>query len=384
MRRSGILPRVTIAAVALALTACLADRATAPRSPSIPSLDVVATDVTQAFPANIPTCDANLIAAAEQAGRIVALPGKPNEKGILLATQQDIAGNTIEVWCLKARERVHGGPDLGYLFTPKGAAEGVWIGACTLVTGQNYFTLRVDEIVNGTGGQLFFNKFTGFSWKNFEKDDGTANAKKDFEYDYVVATGKLTITRTQGAYKDTTAANGTKIRIYRSMVVETQKGGPINAPKNFEDLKLNGTQITLNSGRGGVANEGVGLAMNADRAGLLRFSLSGTALGGLGTVAAPFTGAPFQIRAGDVLTIGGTALHDPAVAGNAALASFGGWVAGAVTATSVSFVATADALLLPGLGIDGFEVGSPSRPSSVPWFYAGEEQFSNAAGVIAH
>src|SRR5271169_5042850 len=177
--------------------------------------------VTQSF-GNITPCNPETVAAKRRAGQIIDnIAGKRGEKGFQTgATITDVNGNTIAVYCLLANDK-HSGPDQAALFTPKDKP-GVWVGACTLLTGQNVFNLMVDKIYRSPDGGSFLGAVTGFKWENYENitaadktrletTDATSTAAtyKDYEYSYDVATNKLTIDKTEGKSKKQEFARGT-------------------------------------------------------------------------------------------------------------------------------------------------------------------------------
>ena len=275
----------------------------------------------------------------------------------------------------------HGGPDLGYLYTPKGK-NGVWIGACTLTTGQNLFTIKTDKLLPGPDGGATFNKFTGFTWKNYANDDGKETVKKDFEYDYDAVKDKLSISRTEGKYVDVKNANGKTARVFDFKVVETQKDGAIAAPEKFEDLKLNGTQIAAGDADNQLSKAGMALARKpTEDKSHFAFTLSSHSLFGTGTDTDPFTGLEIEVFSGDILSIGGTHIHDASVTGDAFSSLFGGWVFDSLNDNSVTFRATMHALLEPGTLIDGFSFfADPTHVIS--WFYLGADELASSAAVI--
>ncbi|MFO0898922.1 MAG: hypothetical protein U0836_15970 [Pirellulales bacterium] len=331
------------------------------------------------FPTNV-LCTKEVLKEAEKNKMLVAVPGKAGEKGHLQGQLVDSKGNMIEVWCLQANND-HGGPDLGYLYTPKGG-KSVWVGACSLVDGQNHFWLSYDKLVgakvNGVP-TVIVEEFKGFRWHNFQADDGKNNKKVDYEYKYTVAGDKLAISRTEGTWVN--SAVFPFPRIYQSTVKETEKNGPTKAPEQFKDLKLNGTQITLGDIDNTKAIQGLAAVYDAvSPQGLLQYSLLAQALSGSGVPNDPFTGLVTTVDPGDVFSIAGAGIHDPVVSG---LAAQEGWVLAGLDENMVSFRydGLTQLVLQPGSAIDGFRFASEAPLGDVTWGVASQSEFG---GYFSH
>jgi hypothetical protein len=331
------------------------------------------------FPTNV-LCTKEVLKQAAAKKMLVDVPGKPGEKGHLQGQLIDSKGNMIQVWCLEANKD-HGGPDLGYLYTPKGG-KGVWVGACSLVDGQNNFWLSYDKVVgakvNGVP-TVIPEEFKGFRWHNFQKDDGKNNKKVDYEYKYTVAGDKLAVSRTEGTWMNSTVFPFP--RIYRSTVQETEKGGPIKAPEQFKDLKLNGVQITLGDIDNTQAIQALAAVYDpASPQGLLQYSLWAQPLSGSGTPNDPFTGLETTVDPGDVFSIAGEGIHDPLVSG---LAAQLGWVLAGLDENMVSYRYDGQTplLLQPGSAIDGFRFSSEAPLGEVTWGVASQSEFG---GYFSH
>jgi hypothetical protein len=337
-----------------------------------------------------------LIDLEKTSGRkyIEDVPNKAGEKGILFRTIDDKAGNKADVWCLLERkdargQRIHGGPDLALLYTPKGG-KGVWVGACTLEDGFNFFTYDYDKWDKQDNKA---EKFTKFRWRNRQNDDGTGNEKKDFEYEYDVKEEEqgrkgLTITRTKGKYvtnefpDPVNPSRTMKERDYFSEVEERQQGGPIKAPEDFKDLKLNNNQLTLESGDRGIGAQPVTVVLSPQSPpGRFEYALVTSNLGGSGAPEDPVIGVRAMVKPGDVLTIAGAQIRDPFVTGLASQIQFGGWVVDDFNDTFVSFKVMSEAEFHPGFEVTGFGFLSDGGKGQVRWGLASTNEFSGSSGV---
>jgi hypothetical protein len=148
-------------------------------------------------------------------------------------------GDTLEVWCVDKNAN-HGGPALGYYFTPKGK-DGVWVGLCKFADGLNNYYVETDRAGNVTRTQ----------WMNY----GFPDDSKDvyiLVFTYDVATNSLTVEKIWGRWskdrngKWTFGAPVGKQKNVKEVIKP--------APTKFEDLKLEGTSLlTANCGCGGDA-----------------------------------------------------------------------------------------------------------------------------------
>jgi hypothetical protein len=326
-----------------------------------------------------------LISNVPRLGYISSVPGKP-EEGILAGGPIfDSKGNKIEVWCLKARfdnagKRIHGGPDLGYLFTPANG-KAVWIGACTFDEGNNNIYFHYNRsvvpktvVVNRIQRNIltFEDKFTGFTWLNYENPDRqNPNAVRNANlYEYNVQTNKLKITKVKGKYRGG-----------RYTPDEMDAANPIDAPEQFEGLKFRDEQLTLGNGDLSRAIQPFSLVLNTQSpSGRFEYTLVAQAVRGTGTPEDPFLGVETMVEPGDVITIPGFGIHDPSVAGLASQSQFGGWVVDAFSDTSVSFKARNSVVFRPGTEVPGFILFSDADVGQVPWAMTSSNEMSGSAG----
>jgi hypothetical protein len=240
-------------------------------------------DVDVPFPNGSVLCRSDFLALAEIKALIKPVPGKAGEMGVLEHEEFDSKGNRIQVWCL-LRGNGHGGPDLGMLYKPTGTdnKDAVWIGACVFGSGQNGFQTdyakvteldKAIKVYNFSIGAITYtdrtlktltglknlkegpvdvkkvaDEFKAIRWHNFEgPPDGTA----DWDYCYDLVGGntcakwkfeksdknKLTIQKTKGKYT-----------LGRYDITEDVEQNPLDAPKEFKNLKFDGNQITLGNG----------------------------------------------------------------------------------------------------------------------------------------
>jgi hypothetical protein len=352
--------------------------------------------VTQPFPNLIP-CNSNTVKLAQAAGKVQAIPGQPGEMGFVSGSAiPDIGGNTIGVYCLLPNAK-HGGPDQAALYTPAGKP-GVWVGACTLTTGQNVFTIMADKIVPAANGQSFLNLFTGFTWKNYENitpadmkalaaggaGTKTAATYNNYEYNYSVKTNQLTVTKTVSYYQQVNVPGGGTADTLQLKTATVDPNGPYAAPTTFQGLTFNKMQIAAvgTSGDPGLARQSLALAsLPAPAAGGQAFALQSDALYGSGTAVDPFVGLSVPITAGDTLTIGEGAAS-ATVTGSAASPSHGGWMLASMNSYSTTFDATSNALLLPGDLINAFDIVPLSSEPQIPWIYHGSDPLADSAGYV--
>jgi hypothetical protein len=346
---------------------------------------------------NITPCNAKTVAANMAAGTIAAVPGQPGEMGFQTGqTLTDVNGNTIAVYCLLANKK-HGGPDQAALFTPAGKGkQSVWVGACTLGTGQNVFSIMVDQIHRAPDGQSFLGAFTGFKWENYEnitpadskalmapgatKTDATY---KDYDYTYNIAKDTLSINQTTGYYQNTKFGRGDAVTYLNKTSTPNPKGA-IMAPATFQGLTYNGQQLAAlgTSGDPGLARQSLTLTtLVTHPPGGQTFELLSDALYGTGSAIDPFVGLSVPITAGDTLTVGEGATS-ALVTGSAALSSYGAWTLESMSSYSTTFEATSDAVLVPGDVIDGFDLVPVGNEQTIPWIYAGSDPYANSAGYV--
>lgn len=154
-----------------------------------------------------------------------------NMRGDFTLSYTDSAGNKVILWCLKPNAN-HGGPDLGLLFVPNGKtnADGLWIAGCVLAGGMNTYQFSIDDRTK---------VFTKFVWYNIGPDPNNANRYIRYIYTYDVATNTLTIVKEEGPIR-----NGVPQRPDNT----EKERNPAAPPPKFEDLKLNGVQISLLDG----------------------------------------------------------------------------------------------------------------------------------------
>ena len=365
-------------------------------------------DVTQAAPNLIP-CNAQQLAIQKRLGNVGPIPGKMGETGyVTLSPYYDLQGNSIAVYCLEKNAN-HGGPDQAALYTPapvKGVPQpGVWVGACTLATGQNVFTFTGDKIVKGANGASIINQFTGFSWSNYEnitpadqrklKTGGpgtkTGATYNNYEYQYTVKGNKLAITQTTSYYQQqkvpgVTLPDGSPATVDTLQLDKATPDpkGPIMAPTNFTGLTFNGNQIAAlgTNGSPGIGRQSLSLAsLTPPAPGQEEYALLSDALYGNGSATNPFVGLTVPITAGDMLTIGVGAVA-ASVTGSAATADYGAWTLLGTTGFSTTFEATADAELLGGELLSGFDIEPITIEHSTPWIYAGADPLANSAGYL--
>lgn len=202
-----------------------------------------------------------------------------------LLTWTDGAKNAVFLWCL-AKNANHGGPDLGLLYVPvgKAPANGYWIAGCVLAGGMNTYEFSLDKAT--------FN-FAKFVWTNTGPQPGVAGSYIQYIYEYDVAANILKITQQIGKYDQT----GTFVPSST-----TPEANPAAPPGNFQDLKLNGKQISLNDG-GCACPAQNAVAAVVDQAAPAYGDFVNTPISGSGTVGDPYVGVSPTIQPGDTVVV---------------------------------------------------------------------------------
>lgn len=313
------------------------------------------------------------------AGAAGAVPGKPGETGWKLDTETDDKGNVVDIWCLKPNAK-HGGDDFGYLWTPKGGAS-VWVGACVFGCGQNKHNKQFVDKDDGKGGGKPNGRpdeFTRLTWFNAEPPPA---GTKDWAFSFNPATGKLTISKTEGTWSApyVDPKDGKTKRDYKSKVVDSETVDP---PSNFEDLKFKGTQLTLLNGDDGAERGAFAALVNpGSTLNAWDITLRANAISGSGTAADPYNGLIASIFEGDTFTLGGLGIANPQVSGLAASSAFGGWVVSDFDSSFVTFMATADVDFAPGTDIPDFFLSSAD--STLDWNLASVNEEVSSSGILA-
>jgi hypothetical protein len=329
----------------------------------------------------------------------VKVPGKPDEMGWRIedkGNEADANGNEIQVWCLKKlpagkASPAHNGPELALLYKPAPPAkdaDAVWIGACVfdgaVVNGQEFparnktnkaFKLGADGkpiLKNGAPEQ-----FATVTWYNYEP---FPNGTHDWDYSYDTATGKLTLSKTTGAYlpvtDPTTGKKGFKYKTTKVDGTDTY-----TAPTNFGDIKFLGTQVTDASGYPGFSAETF-TAVASVSGHNWSYTLNVSALGS-GTDADPYTGTEADLMAGDTFSISGTGIQSASVSSPASLPEYGGWIVQSSTSNSVTFMATANVDFDPGFTIPGFGLSSAAPAGTVAWYLASSNETIGSSGTVS-
>jgi hypothetical protein len=225
--------------------------------------------------------------ALQQAIKDAAAAGAAKTDPYMKGT--DGAGNVLQLWCLTANTK-HGGPDLAMLLIRKGQTpdKGVWIGACVLPGGVNEWWYKADK-----QGVL-----THFLWYNMAPNKNKKGTYIRITYIYDVAKKQLAITREVV----TLEKDGDKFKIVPDPKPETENT-PAEAPLNFEDLKLNGSQLTTMLDGESVTPLRAAVATEVDPNSPDRIGLVNPPLLGSGTPDDPYVGNPITFEPGDNIVL---------------------------------------------------------------------------------
>ncbi len=275
-------------------------------------------------------------------------------------TQKDAAGNTVEVYCLGGSSQ-HGAQFESY-YTDKATGQKYLVGGCYFTNGQN--TRSKEKFTDGPN--------IG-NWKLLDWDNVDPASTNDWHFEFDPITKKLTKTKTTH-----TVAVETRNNIWYAntrsvaIAVEVQAG-----TGNPWEITFGGVPLMNNcvaNDCGGISVPNLAVSSTLVRLGQWRISFTVPAFGGTGTEDDPITGSPAQIAIGDKLTVAGVSLTRAFVRAPAADPANGGWTVESFTPSLVTFVATHDAEVWPGLPVGGlFIESSYTGVGRVQWSAIGDD-----------